>query len=1136
METIIRNNESFFKIPDVHRIRPFFMSVVSHSNHWLFIASNGGLTAGRRDADIALFPYYTDDKLVANAANTGSKTAMHVLHNDAWHLWKPFDGDVLDESKIRRSLYKSIYGNKIVFEETNLAFNLVFEYEWSFSNLYGFVRSSAIKNNGNNAIQIEVLDGIQNIVPANVSADLQNRTSNLVDGYKRNELDENSGLGIYALSAIIVDKAEPSEALSANVAWSLDVKQPLHLLSSKQLLAFNKREQLTRETDIKGEPGAYFVVQQLLLQAGENNSWKIVANVNQSQSQVIDLIDQLKQPQILKQQLLQDIRNGTDALRKLVAEADGLQYSSDQLKDCRHYSNTLFNIMRGGIFDHHYWLRKSDLLPHLANTNSEVYSRNQPLLQALPEAFSYQDWTFKVMESGDADLIRLGTEYLPLKFSRRHGDPSRPWNKFSINTLSETDGSEILDYEGNWRDIFQNWEALAHAYPDFIDGMIFKFLNASTFDGYNPYRITKAGIDWESIEPDDPWSYIGYWGDHQIIYLQKLLEFKQGLSARGLNDWLNKKWFVYANVPYRIRSYEDILANPKDTIDFDAKLDHSLRQEMKDFGADAALLRNNLNQIHRVSFTEKLLAASIAKMSNFIAEAGIWMNTQRPEWNDANNALVGNGVSMVTLYYLHRHFTFIQNVFSENNDDAFEISEELAALFTAISTTFEEHIYLVAAGISDKQRKQLADALGKAASHYRNTIYNNRFSGKHSTLTASEINSYCALCLQFIKRAIRSNKRSDGLYHAYNLLTISGDEMSISYLDEMLEGQVAVLSANILSASEAVEVLDALSASKLYRKDQNSYLLYPNKNLKGFLKKNHIPAAAIEKSALLQRLVQNGDTSIVERDKEGNYHFNAKFSNANFLADGLKQLQAPHLEMLSESERALILDIYEQVFNHKAFTGRSGTFFAFEGLGSIYWHMVSKLHLAIAEVWEKFALTANESTRTALKKHFENVEAGIGVHKAPEVYGAFPTDPYSHTPWHKGAQQPGMTGQVKEDILVNRIALGIQVENGCIRFNPTIVDSSLFTNTPSEIEVLPVGENWQTIQLDQNQLLFTCCQVPVTYQLAESTAIVIKKANNEITERATAALTLEESEALMKRSGEIAAIKVFIDRKAIQAS
>lgn len=61
------------------------------------------------------------------------------------------------------------------------------------------------------------MDGIQNVMPYGVPCDLQSGTSNLVDAYKRTELDANSGLGIFALSAIIVDKAEPSEALKANV-------------------------------------------------------------------------------------------------------------------------------------------------------------------------------------------------------------------------------------------------------------------------------------------------------------------------------------------------------------------------------------------------------------------------------------------------------------------------------------------------------------------------------------------------------------------------------------------------------------------------------------------------------------------------------------------------------------------------------------------------------------------------------------------------------------------------------------------------------------------------------------------------------------------------------------------------------
>lgn len=121
-----------------------------------------------------------------------------------------------------------------------------------------------------------------------------------------------------------------------------------------------------------------------------------------------------------------------------------------------------------------------------------------------------------------------------------------------------------LDYQGNWRDIFQNWEALALSYPEFADGMIHKFLNATTFDGYNPYRITKDGFDWETIEPDNPWSYIGYWGDHQIIYLLKLLELIENHQpGNEAEEYFDAPIFVYANVPYKIKSYTDILKNAK---------------------------------------------------------------------------------------------------------------------------------------------------------------------------------------------------------------------------------------------------------------------------------------------------------------------------------------------------------------------------------------------------------------------------------------------------------------------------------------------------------------------------------------------------------------------------------------------
>ena len=68
-----------------------------------------------------------------------------------------------------------------------------------------------------------------------------------------------------------------------------------------------------------------------------------------------------------------------------------------------------------------------------------------------------------------------------------------------------------------------------------------------------------------------------------------------------------------------------------------------------------------------------------------------------------------------------------------------------------------------------------------------------------------------------MEHSIDANKRKDGLYHAYNLMTVTESGVKISYLPEMLEGQVAVLSSKYLSAPEGAGVLDALKSSALFR-------------------------------------------------------------------------------------------------------------------------------------------------------------------------------------------------------------------------------------------------------------------------------------------------------------------------------
>jgi len=711
-----------------------------------------------------------------------------------------------------------------------------------------------------------------------------------------------------------------------------------------------------------------------------------------------------------------------------------------------------------------------------------------------------------------------------------HGDPSRPWNKFSINTRSEVDGSKILDYQGNWRDIFQNWEALAHSYPAFMESMIHKFLNASTFDGYNPYRVTKDGFDWESIEPDDPWSYIGYWGDHQIIYLLKFLEFIEKHQPGSLENYFDKDLFVYANVPYKIKEHKAILKNPKDTIDFDHNLDQQIRQLRTKLGADGALLQTKKGDICKVNFIEKILAAILAKLSNLIPEGGIWMNTQRPEWNDANNALVGNGVSMVTLYYIRRFLNFFDILFKDSSLKKVPVSTELATYFRQMVATFETHQHLLNGPINDKNRKLVLDALGQAASDYRQKIYNNSFSGKKKTISLKKLQHFVAISLQYVDHSIKANKRSDDLYHAYNIMTVESKRaVSVGYLSEMLEGQVAVLSAGYLSSKEALVVLDGLKNSKLFREDQYSYILYPNKNLPGFIAKNRISDAQVAKSTLLQKLVADGNTQVIEKDVKGHYHFNGNFRNANDLTKALAELGTTKYAKAIKKDQALVGQIFEEVFNHKAFTGRSGTFFGYEGLGSIYWHMVSKLLLAVQECCLK-AVEDNENEEMIgrLLEHYYEINAGIGVHKPPQLYGAFPTDPYSHTPAGRGAQQPGMTGQVKEDILSRFGELGVFIKGGQFHFNPCLLRKEEFLSASAIFNYIDVQGAAKQLELAKNSLCFTYCQVPIVYQISDESNLEIVHKNGKVTKLASTSLDSAISQQIFERTGDIRQIIVNI--------
>lgn len=1128
-EFINMAGERYYAISHVEKMNPFFISLVSDSDHWLFVSSTGGLTAGRVSPETALFPYGPVDRVHESALHTGPKTLLKISDGTNTYQWQPFNKDFNRQFKTIQNLYKNTLGDKICFEEVNIDLQLTFRYTWQTSEEFGFCRNCEIENLSDKTLSIDLLDGLQNILPAGTPRLTQSVSSNLVDAYKWTELEPTSGLAMFTVYSGITDRAAPSESLKANTVFSLGLEEPKILLSSEQLNSFNDGGSITTETHKRGIRGAYFVNAQITLGPKTLKAWQLVANIEQNQSQITSLIAMLENPHDVSRLIEESVVEGSNNLLKIMASTDGIQVTNEENVSVHHYANTLFNNLRGGVFNDQYSISTRDFIATVKTFNEGIFQKHILALDNLPNNIELSDFNAAINSFHDPQLQRLANEYLPITFGRRHGDPSRPWNQFEIK-LKDEQGQPLLSYQGNWRDIFQNWEALTFSYPEFIENVISKFVNASTIDGYNPYRITKQGIDWEIEEPEDPWSFIGYWGDHQIIYLQKMLELSQKFHPERLSQRLRQRVFCYANVPYRIKPFESILKDAKSTVNFDEHAAHIIDKRVSEIGSDGKLILDKDGEVYQVNLFEKLLVPLLCKLGNLVVDGGIWLNTQRPEWNDANNALVGQGLSMVTLNYLRRYVRFYQSLVADEQGEV-EISYEVVLwLHESIKILSKLASKLNGQVISSTLRYDVLEGLGKASSRYRQAVYQNQSFSHKTQCNLGKIKELLVCSLEVIEHTISTSQSEDGLYHSYNLLELSEGNARVRTLYPMLEGQVAALSSGAIPVGKAADVIDELFKSDIYRPDQKTFMLYPDRVQTAFLAKNVLSEQQVKGSSLLLNMLELKDERIVMQDIKGCYRFNPSLKNNGDLLAQLNKIKADYAE-LDSLEIHKIQAVYEEVFNHSAFTGRSGGMFGFEGLGSVYWHMVSKLLLAVKENYDKgVAQNAPREILQRLGDQYYKVREGIGFNKTPAEYGAFPCDPYSHTPKHAGAQQPGMTGQVKEEILTRFGELGIEVSAGRVKFAPRILRRQEFLGEPQNFRYLDVDENWQTLELSKNSLAFTWCQVPIIYELtANNSQLSITLSNGSIIRYDKLSLDSELSNALFLHNGKIIQIHLAVN-------
>ena len=266
-----------YKISNVDRMDPFLMSLTSSDNHWMFISSNGALTAGREKADYSLFPYITDNLIHSSLNTTGPTTTIEIYKkNNKLDTWSPLSY-LPPRHNVEKNLYKDALGDNILFEEINKDLNITFRYQWLTSREYGFIKRTELVNNSNEELNFKIIDGIQNILPSGLDVQTQQSLSNLSNAYKHSEIIKDTKLGIFSLGSLIMDRPDPGEALNANTVWvRSDINFKPSLSSPKKINTNIYDEVLT------GVPGSYFINSQITLEQNQKAEWDIVLDVNQN--------------------------------------------------------------------------------------------------------------------------------------------------------------------------------------------------------------------------------------------------------------------------------------------------------------------------------------------------------------------------------------------------------------------------------------------------------------------------------------------------------------------------------------------------------------------------------------------------------------------------------------------------------------------------------------------------------------------------------------------------------------------------------------------------------------------------------------------------------------------------------------
>ena len=1103
--------EDCYVIEDAQSLPPFLTSVASDSDHWLFVASNGGLTAGRRSPATALFPYVTEDKLADSPGVTGPVTSLVATRAGLSALWHPLAECDRLVYRSRQRLYKNVLGTRLVFEEENQDLGLCFRASWRTSDRFGFVRECTLSNRGEGPVAVRLLDGLLNLLPGDADELLQQAYSVLLDAYKQSERFPGSSLAVFTLAAQVVDRPEPREALHATTAWSHGLPGARVHLTAEAHRAFARGAAWPAADSARGQRGAY-------LRRGRARARPrrraVLAGGGRRGPHPAG-----RGPPGRRAPRPRGAGGGA-------ASGHGPRGGAHRTAADRHRRGAADRrpdglgpppLQRPLQRPARRRLRPRDRHPGARLRGLRALGQPAAPGRATPPpwprcpSWSRERPTWPASSAlGDPDLdaalARVPAALLQPP-ARRPEPALEPRSTSGCGTRA---AQPVLDYQGNWRDIFQNWEALAPELP----GLRRAAWSPSSSTPRPPTGTTPTGSagtasTGRSPDPGHPWSNIGYWGDHQLVYLLRSSSSRASTTRPRSRPAGAAASSPTPTSPTEFRPYAEIADRTRATPSASTPTAHArIQARAAELGSDGRLLHGEAGLV-RVTLVEKLLVPALAKLANFVPGGGHLDEHPAPGVERRQqragrlrrvdgDALPPGAVPGDRWPGCSARWPAAARPSRPRSPSGWRRRWRRWRPTGAL---------LGRDVIDDATRGRLMEALGTAAGAYRDTVYQQGFSGRVPVP---------------VDQLLVAGLAGRDLPAPHHLAGAAGGRP----LPRLQRAGAPRLRGRLRPAPPrgdaggsgggphlpgrrrrgGLRLLEALRAQPALPRRPAELPALPGPPAARLPGEERHPrgGAAVGAGAGAPAGRRRRPGGAARRRRDGSAS-RPTSPTPTRCADALRALHARGaLPDLGEGEVAAVLEVYEAVFNHRAFTGRSGSMFAYEGLGSIYWHMVGKLLLAVQERYlEAAERGAPAALLERLAAHYQAIRAGHGRRR--EVPGRLGRLPARRLLPHAGPRRRPAAGHDRAgeggDPHPPRRARRGGPRRAASRSGPRLLRRSEFLDEPAVFEPLAPDGSRQRLELAAGTLAFTLCQVPVVYHLGDRRRLSVTEADGRTPDR-----------------------------------